>query len=148
MPVRCTIDSNVLVHAALEPGSDKGKCAAQVIRLATPNGVIAAQALLEFVAVIRKRSFGLAEKAAVQAEAWSAVFETAPTTVPVMTEALRLVAAHKFQVWDAVIWSAARAAGATIFLSEDLQDGLTLDGVQVVNPFSRSDAELAALLGA
>jgi predicted nucleic acid-binding protein len=63
-----------------------------------------------------------------------------------MTDALRLVNAHQFQVWDAVIWSAARAAGATLFLSEDLQDGLSLDGMRVANPFLRSEAELRALL--
>jgi predicted nucleic acid-binding protein len=81
-----------------------------------------------------------------KAEAWSAVFETAPTNSLVMTDALRLVNAHQFQVWDAVIWSAARTAGATVFFSEDLQDGMGLDGMRAVNPFSRSEGELMKLL--
>lgn len=63
-----------------------------------------------------------------------------------MADALRLVNAHRFQVWDAVIWSAACTAGATVFLSEDQQDGMTLDGIRVVNPFSRSEGELTKLL--
>jgi predicted nucleic acid-binding protein len=79
-------------------------------------------------------------------EAWSQVFETAPTTSLIMADALGLVNSHQFQVWDAVIWSAARAAGATVFLSEDLQDGMSLDGMRVVNPFLRSEAELSARL--
>jgi predicted nucleic acid-binding protein len=79
-------------------------------------------------------------------EAWSQVFETAPTTSLIMADALRLVNAHQFQVWDAVIWSAARAAGATVFLSEDLQDSMSLGGMRVVNPFLRSEAELSAIL--
>jgi predicted nucleic acid-binding protein len=146
MPIRTTLDSNVLVYAALEPGSAKGMLAANLIRLATPNGVLAVQALLEFVAVVRRRAPNLTAKAVQQADAWAQVFETAPTTPLIMADALRLVNAHQFQVGDAVIWSAAGAAGATVFLSEDLQDGMNLDGMRVVNPFSRSETELAALL--
>ena len=68
------------------------------------------------------------------ASSWTTVFETAPTTALVANAALQLVERHKFQVWDAVNWTASRMAGATVFLSEDLQDGLVLDGMRVVNP--------------
>ena len=146
MPVRATLDSNILVYAELEPKQLKGIAAQRVIELAATNGVIANQALLEFVAVVRRRLPTSLPSAIAKVEAWAQVFETAPTTSLVMTDALRLVDAHQFQVWDAVIWSAARAAGATVFLSEDLQDGLVLEGMQVMNPFSRSNTELTALL--
>lgn len=146
MPVRATLDSNILVYAELEPKQRKGIAAQRVIELAAANGVIANQALLEFVAVVRRRLPTSLPSAIAKVEAWSQVFETAPTTSLVMTDALRLVQTHQFQVWDAVIWSAASASGATMFLSEDLQDGMTLDGMLVVNPFSRSEAELHALL--
>lgn len=146
MPVRAAIDSNILLYAALEPASPKGLVSANLIRLATPNGVLAVQALLEFVAVVRRRAPLLTSKAAQQAEAWSAVFETAPTTSLVMGDALKLVTMHQFQVWDAVIFTASRAAGASVLFSEDLQEGLSLDGLRVVNPFVRTDAELLALL--
>jgi predicted nucleic acid-binding protein len=148
MPVRATLDSNVLVYAELEPKQPKGIAAQRVIELAAPNGVIANQALLEFIAVVRRRLPTSLPSAIAKVEAWSQVFETAPTTTHVMTDALRLVNAHQFQVWDAVIFAAARASGASVFLSEDLQDGMSLDGVSVVNPFSRTDAALVALLSA
>lgn len=146
MPVRATLDSNILVYAELEPKQRKGIAAQRVIELAAVNGVIANQALLEFVAVVRRRLPTSLPSAIAKVEAWSQVFETAPTTSLVMTDALRLVNAHQIQVWDAVIWSAARAVGVTVFLSEDLQDGMTLDGMRVVNPFSRSEDELTKLL--
>jgi predicted nucleic acid-binding protein len=146
MPVRATLDSNILVYAELEAKQTKGIASQRVIELAASNGVIANQALLEFVAVVRRRLPASLPSAIAKVEAWSLVFETAPTTSLIMADALRLVNAHQFQVWDAVIWSAARAAGATVFLSEDLQDGLSLDGMRVVNPFMRSEAELRALL--
>jgi predicted nucleic acid-binding protein len=146
MPVRATLDSNILVYAELEPKQRKGIAAQRVIELAAVNGVIANQALLEFVAVVRRRLPTSLPSAIAKVDAWSQVFETAPTTSLVMMDALRLVNAHQFQVWDAVIWSAARAVGATVFLSEDLQDGMTFDGMRVVNPFSRSEDELTKLL--
>jgi predicted nucleic acid-binding protein len=37
--------------------------------------------------------------------------------------------------WDAAIVEAARSAGCTTVLSEDLQDGMDFGGVRVVNPF-------------
>jgi predicted nucleic acid-binding protein len=146
MPVRATLDSNILVYAELEPKQRKGIAAQRVIELAAANGVIANQALLEFVAVVRRRLPTSLPSAIAKVEAWSQVFETAPTTSLIMADALRLVNAHQFQVCDAVIWSAARAAGATLFLSEDLPDGMSLEGMRVVNPFLRSEAELRALL--
>ena len=148
MTTRGALDSNILVYAALEPGSDKGVRAAEAIQRASARGILAAQALLEFVAVVRRRAPGLTAQAIAQANAWAAVFEVAPTSNLVAASALAMVRDHQFQVWDAVIWSASREAGATLFLSEDLQDGLALDGMRVVNPFASRDADLAALLTA
>ncbi len=146
MTVRAALDSNILIYAALEPGSNKGLRAVDIIKRATGRGVIAAQALLEFVAVIRRRTPQLTAQAIAQVDAWSAVFEIAPTTNLVTGAALTIVRDHQFQVWDAVIWSAARAAGATLIVSEDLQDGLVLDGMRVVNPFIMGEKDFAALL--
>lgn len=148
MSARVSLDSNILVYAALEPASDKGRVASELIARASPKGIVATQALLEFVAVVRRRTPDLTSQAIAQAEAWSAVFETAPTTSSVMRVALRLVAAHQFQVWDAVIWAASQDAGATVLFTEDLQDGFTLNGMAAVNPFTKSAAERARLIGA
>jgi len=146
MPVRATLDSNILVYAELEPKQRKGIAAQRVIELGAANGVIAHQALLAFVAVVRRRLPTSFPGAIAKVEAWSQVFETAPSTSLIVADALRLVNAHQFQVWDAVIWSAARAVGATVFLSEDMQDGMMLVAMRVVNPFLRSEAELSAIL--
>lgn len=145
--VRSSLDSNVLVYAALEPASAKGVRARQLIYLATPHAVLAMQALLEFVAVLRRRAPALTSKAIAQAEAWAETFEVAPTTPEVARAAYALVRRHKFQVWDAVIWSAARTAGARVFFTEDLQNGMVLDGVRVLDPFAASEADLRAALG-
>ena len=134
--MRTALDSDVLVYAALEPGSEKGRRAAEIIRRAAIDGVLAAQAVLEFVAVVRRRAPFLADQAITQAIAWAAVFEIAPTSPLVMAEAFSLMRDHRFQVWDGVIWSASRAAGARLLLTEDLQDGLVLNGLRALNPFT------------
>ena len=148
MTVRATLDSNILVYAELEPETDKGRRAQLTVAQAAAHGVLAVQALLEFLAVVRRRRPQSLPSAMDKVEAWSKVFETAPTTAGVARAAAKLVRAHDLQVWDAVIWSAARAAGATLFLTEDLQDGLVLDGMRVANPFAVSAGDLETLLGA
>jgi predicted nucleic acid-binding protein len=147
LTVRATLDSNIVVYAELEPETPKGIRAQRVIEMSAPRGVIAAQALLEFVAVVRRRRIASLQSAISKVEAWSTVFEVAATTNLVAAKALTMVRDHQFQVSDAVIWSASREAGATLLLSEDLQDGLLLDGMRVVNPFVLNDADLASFFG-
>jgi len=142
MTGRATLDSNILIYAELEPDSDKGALAQRMIVQAAPRGVLTVQALLEFLAVVRRRRPESLPSAMEKVEAWTAVFETAPTTAPVLKAASALVRLHHFQVWDAVIWSAARIAGATVFLSEDLHDGLQLEGLTAINPFNHDPAAL------
>jgi len=143
---RVSLDSNVLIYAALEPQTVKGARARDLIAWTAVRGVLANQALLEFVAVVRRRSPDLAPQAIAQAEAWSRTFETLATSDRVVAEALSMVQFHQFQVWDAVIWSAARQAGAAILFSEDLQDGFAKDGMRALNPFAVEPADLRSLV--
>lgn len=146
MRARPTLDSNILVYAELEPETAKGALARSIIAAAAREGVLAVQAMLEFLAVVRRRRAQSLPSAIVKVAAWSTVFQTAATTELVARDAAVLVREHGFQVWDAVIWSAARGAGARLFLSEDLHDGLVLGGMRVANPFQLERRELEILL--
>ncbi len=143
---RVSIDSNILVYGALEPQSEKGRRAQWIIALCAARGVLSHQALLEFVAVVRRRAPDLLAQALAQAEAWSQTFETAPTSDRVFADALAMVRLHQFEVWDGVIWASARHAGASVLLSEDMQDGFAKDGLRVLNPYLLDDAALKALV--
>lgn len=144
-PARVTLDSNILVYAALEPISAKGKRASSIIERAAPYGILAVQALLEFVAVVRKKSPDLRTAAIDQTSAWSAVFETAPTTNQTMEAGLALATKHRLQIWDAVILASTAQIGATHFLSEDMGDGETHLGVKIVNPFKLGERDLSEM---
>jgi predicted nucleic acid-binding protein len=50
--------------------------------------------------------------------------------------AIELHRLTRISFWDAMIVHAARLAGAAVLYSEDLQNGSSIGGVRVVNPFS------------
>ena len=110
------------------------------------HGILAVQTLLEFVAVIRRKRPASLKSAIAKALAWASVFDMAPTSQRIATNALDLVDAHQFQVWDAVIWSAVKDAGADIFFSEDPQDGFAKDGMRAINPFLVGEAEFHLMM--
>lgn len=145
---RVSLDSNILVYAELEPESDKGKRAHELIVAAAPRGVLTVQAMLEFASVVRRKRAESLEGALKKINIWGSVFETVPTTNRVATEALSMVRLHQFQIWDGVIWAAARQGGATILFSEDLQDGFAKDGMRTLNPFMMSTLDIRALIDA
>ncbi len=49
--------------------------------------------------------------------------------------AIRRSIESRLSFWDALIVETAIDAGATVLLSEDLQEGQVFEGVRVVNPF-------------
>lgn len=61
--------------------------------------------------------------------------EVLATTELILTHALDLAVAHRLQIWDAIIVHACAAAGCTLLLSEDMQDGFTWRAMTVTNPF-------------
>ena len=52
------------------------------------------------------------------------------------------VAGHGWSFWGAMIWATAKRAGCRLLIGEDVQDGRTLGGVTIVNPFSASPSPL------
>ena len=47
-----------------------------------------------------------------------------------------------------MLWATARRAGVLILLSEDFQDGQTIKGVRILNPFApRNTAQIDQSLG-
>ena len=56
--------------------------------------------------------------------------------VPLILAASQLEERHTLSFWDALIVEAARRAGATRLVTEDLQAGRRLAGVLIDNPFT------------
>ncbi len=144
---RVALDSNVLIYAELEPDSDKGRRAAEVILLAARDGVIAVQALGEFLRVVQRRAPGALPEAIVQAKLYGSIFLTPATTPEMLSRAAALARDHRLQLWDGLICAVSANAGAECLLTEDLQGGRTVNGLRLLNPFERAnDAQIAAML--
>ncbi len=129
-------DTNVLVYADDASSREKQKRAialfAQHLRGGT--AVVSLQVLQEyFVAATRK--LGIAAEVAqrkVEILARARVVRLEPADVIAAIELHRLT---RVSFWGALIVHAARAAGAHVLFSEDLQPGAVLGGVRIVNPF-------------
>lgn len=141
-------DSNILLYAELKSASAKGMLAESLIGHCVGRSVIAAQALGEVLAVVRRRLPKAYGEACRQVDDYRETVTVIPTDGEIIVAAARFAERYRLQFWDAVIWQASRKGGATILLTEDMQDGFAVDGMRALNPFTRTDwPTLAADLG-
>jgi predicted nucleic acid-binding protein len=146
---RVAIDSNILVYAKLESDSEKETRSADLILRTARDGVIPVQVLGEFLRVIQRRIPDAFDEAVRQASLYQSVFLTPPTTDATLNKAAEMARAHHLQLWDCVVCTAAGQAGAEVLLTEDMQDGQTIGGLRLMNPFvSANDWATEGLLPA
>jgi|SRR4051812_6716392 predicted nucleic acid-binding protein len=143
---RVALDSNILIYAELEPESEKGMRSIDLILRSARDGVIPAQVLGEFLRFIQRRVPTGFEDAVRQVSIYEAAFLTPPTTVDIIDMASTLARAHRMQLWDCVVCAASTRAGAKTLLTEDMQDGRTLDGLRLINPFAAANTEAVEAL--
>lgn len=138
MTDRVFVDTNVLIYAHdLDAGLKHDRAAAIVADLwERENGIISTQVLQEFyVNVTRKIAKPLTPAAARgiirNYLAWR-VEVNEPSGVLLASE---IGERNRISFWDALIVASAARAGADRILSEDLNHGQVLEGVQIENPF-------------
>jgi predicted nucleic acid-binding protein len=145
---RVALDSNILIYAELEPESEKGTRSAGLILRAARDGVIPAQVLGEYLRFIQRRAPAAFEEAIRQASIYQAAFLTSSTTDAIINKASEMARAHRMQLWDGVVCAASIEAGAKALMTEDMQDGRTIEGLRLINPFAAANAEaIETLLG-
>ena len=77
------------------------------------------------------------------------MFEVASAGSAALADAMSAVDEHRVSFWDALLWATARQAGCSAIVSEDMQHGRRLGGVEFVNPFApQAAATMATLLDA
>ena len=141
--MRVAIDTNILVYAFIRDDDKRHGLAADVlIRAALADAILPAQVLGEFSNVIRRKFPHYVDDAADQIARWSATFVIVPTTDVEVWRGATFASRHQLQTWDAIIWQASTCAQADYLISEDMQDGLSIEGLTVVDPFNPSNAAL------
>ena len=61
-----------------------------------------------------------------------------PLTPTAAQDGMRACGQYSMSFWDALIWAVAREAGVPYLMTEDFDDGATVEGVRFVNPFTVS----------
>ena len=126
------LDSNIVLYLASEdlPKADRAQ------ELVAQGGTISVQVLNE-IANISRRKMGLS---------WAetrnfllmirGLLKVEPITIEIHDVGISLAERYQLSVYDSMIVSAALCAECETLLSEDLQDGLLINGrLRVFNPF-------------
>jgi predicted nucleic acid-binding protein len=125
-------DTNVLLYVA---SGDPAK-ADRAEKLIGVGGMISVQVLNE-IANVARRKMGLSwtETRAFLTMIRS-LLPVQPLTIDIHETGLALAERYGLSTWDAMIAASALRADCDTLWSEDLQDGIVLDGrLRVVNPF-------------
>jgi predicted nucleic acid-binding protein len=130
------VDSNVLLYAVDEGDPEKQQVArswrAELWK--SRRGRVSFQVLGEFfVNAVRKQPAAREDARAEVRDllAWNPVV----TDAALLERGWKLQDRYRLSYWDALIVAAAKAASCRYLLTEDLQAGQQLDGIEVVNPF-------------
>ncbi len=144
-----SFDANVLFYAVDGRDADKQVRAASILRRAAAGrlGFLTLQALGEFsFAAVRKGLLSRRE-AAQSARDWATIFETRFASHEAFDRALDWWADERTSYWDALLIATVSTAGAAALVSEDLQDGAIIGGVEIIDPFGARATERLAVFG-
>jgi len=131
------LDTNILIYSISGNPEDAIKRDRAIALLARDEGALSVQVLQEFYvqATRQTRADKIPHEIAVGlVESWTR-FTVQAMTLPILTAALGIKAAHGFSYWDSAIIAAACATGCTELYSEDMSHGRQVEGVTIVNPF-------------
>lgn len=124
-------DTNVLVYAQTEDPR-----AAKAREEIAQGGIVSVQVLNEFANVMRRKFNRSWEEITVAAaDIETALGPALPLTPGLHRGALELARRHSLSFFDALIIASAADAGCDLLLTEDMQSGAKIAGVQILNPF-------------
>jgi predicted nucleic acid-binding protein len=126
------VDTNVLIYLA----SGNAAKADRVEELLGAETTISVQVLNELANVLRRKAnLSWGETHAFLATVRS-LATVEPLTIETHEEGLRISERYQLSLYDGLIVAAARLAGCDRLWSEDMQDGLSIDGaLRIENPF-------------
>jgi predicted nucleic acid-binding protein len=122
-------DSNVLVYLADKEGGKSGPTE----DLLANGGVISVQVLNEF-ALTALRKVGPETRDFLRT--FRATLKIVPVTLETHDRGLELAERYQLNVYDGMIVAAAQLAGCKVLYSEDMHDGLAVEGLAIRNPYA------------
>lgn len=125
------LDTNVLLYL-LSADSAKADRAEEVVGA---GGVVSVQVLNEFASVATRKQRMKVDEVNEVLGAVRSVCRVVPLDEATHDLGMRIAEHHKLSIYDSMIAAAARLAGCRSVLSEDMQDGLVIEGLRIRNPF-------------
>lgn len=125
------LDSNIILYL-LSADAVKADKAEAII---AGGGVISVQVLNEVTSVCRRKlkmPWGDIEAVLAAVKSACAII---PLTITTHETAMKIAQRYDISFYDANICAAAILSGSKILVSEDMQDGMSIDGVIIQNPF-------------
>lgn len=146
---RFSLDTNILVYAVDRDAGERHERSRLLMgRAAQRDCVLTIQAVAEFFHATTRKNLLKPARASAFVRDWLDVFHVTSADDTALVDAMDAVEEHRLSFWDALLWATARQAGCAAILSEDMQDGRRLSGVELINPFAAdASARLEALLG-
>jgi predicted nucleic acid-binding protein len=140
-------DTNVLIYSVDPRDADRKDTAFRLVAMTLRRGdtLLPLRVLAEFLHVgVRKLRLAYADLSALIDE-WRAAATVAPCLPEDLDAALDAHARHGLAIFDALIWAVCERAGASILVTEDLQDGQKLGRVTFLDPFNPANARRLGL---
>lgn len=138
MTVRAFLDSNILIYAFdTDPACvSKRSRALGILANKDHTLIISPQVLGEFyVNIVGKLEYPLTAEQAARVVAETSELECITIDSSLVAAAISTSVEAQLSYWDALIVEAAARAKCEILLTEDLNEGATIRGVRIVNPF-------------
>jgi predicted nucleic acid-binding protein len=144
--VRVFIDTNVLlyVHDRREAERQKAISALAWLRRLTDDGIATTnlQVLNELThSLLRKKWFESVEAVHAIVDSFADFGDSGLTWTEVV-RARALQSRYQFSWWDCLLLASAIELGCTHFLSEDLKDGQTIEGLTILSPFAHTPDQI------
>jgi predicted nucleic acid-binding protein len=126
-------DTNVLIYLA---SADAAKADRAESLLAARGGTISVQVLNELTHVSRRKMRLSWDETQTFLTTIRDLVSVRPLSLEIHDAGLGLARRYGFSVYDAMIVASARDANCETLWSEDMQDGMMIDGdLRIVNPF-------------
>jgi len=133
--MRLFLDTNILVYTQDSSEAPKRDRAMALLREhAADDIVVSTQVLLEFYRNLLRKKLCTAADAALLCGAWME-HEVVPVTPALVASAIELHQEKQLSIWDALVLQAALEARCSVIYTEDLQHGMRVGPLRIVNPF-------------
>jgi predicted nucleic acid-binding protein len=143
------LDTNILIYGLTNTQDTRHTMALDLLQqMARASVIVPLPVFGEFLNACRRKKLLPADEAVDACRLWAEVYNCPPATQPDYLSAAVTADRCGLQYFDALIIAVASRAGATILLTEDMYDGLEVDGLRVINPFlAGNDGVIAGILG-